>query len=33
MKYVSLDTNTHFKKRLSYIRIPPDAFGPMRAQL
>lgn len=33
MKYVSLDTNAHFKKRLSYIRIPPDAFGPMRAQL
>ncbi|RQY09918.1 FRG domain-containing protein [Burkholderia stagnalis] len=33
MKYVSLDTNANFKKRLTYIRIPPDAFGPMRAQL
>lgn len=33
MKYVSLDTNTEFKERLSYIRIPPDAFGTLRTQL
>ncbi|MFM0303193.1 FRG domain-containing protein [Paraburkholderia sediminicola] len=33
MTYVSLDTNTDFKNRLSFIRIPPDAFGPMRGQL
>lgn len=33
MKYISLDTNADFKGRVSFIRIPPDAFGPMRAQL
>lgn len=33
MSYVSLDMNTGFKERLSFIRIPPDAFGALRAQL
>ncbi|WP_257807009.1 FRG domain-containing protein [Burkholderia glumae] len=31
--YVSLDTNRLYKSRLSYIRIPPAAFGLMRTQL
>ncbi|WP_241020202.1 FRG domain-containing protein [Burkholderia sp. Ac-20345] len=33
MKYVSLDTNADFKMRLSFVRTPPDVFGPIRAQL
>ncbi|NIF56260.1 FRG domain-containing protein [Burkholderia sp. Ax-1724] len=33
MKYVSLDTNKDYKKRLSYIRVPPEAFGSLRGQL
>ncbi|SOE97655.1 FRG domain-containing protein [Burkholderia sp. D7] len=33
MKYVSLDTNKDFEKRLGYVRIPPDAFGTIRGQL
>ncbi|WP_186111473.1 FRG domain-containing protein [Burkholderia gladioli] len=33
MKYVSLDTNRGFVDRLVYIRIPFEAFGPLRAQL
>lgn len=33
MKYVSLDTNQNYIKNLSYIRIRPEAFGPMRTQL
>lgn len=33
MKFVSLDTNKEFKKRLGYVRIPPDAFGGIRSQL
>ncbi|NHH78055.1 FRG domain-containing protein [Burkholderia gladioli] len=32
-RFVALDHDDSFKKQLSFIRIPPDAFGPMRAQL
>ncbi|MBR8282534.1 FRG domain-containing protein [Burkholderia vietnamiensis] len=33
MWYVPLDANATYRDRLAYIRVPPDAFGPMRAQL
>ncbi|MBU9198866.1 FRG domain-containing protein [Burkholderia gladioli] len=32
-QYVSLDTNREYRDRLTYIRIPFEAFGPLRAQL
>ncbi|MGF6813189.1 hypothetical protein OKW30_008406 [Paraburkholderia sp. Clong3] len=31
--FVSLETNTAYKKSLFYVTIPPDAFGAMRMQL
>ncbi|MGO4704041.1 FRG domain-containing protein [Dyella sp. 2RAB6] len=33
VRFVSLETNQEFKRRLHYVTIPADAFGPMRLQL
>lgn len=33
VRFVSLETNQEFKRRLHYVTIPADAFGSMRLQL
>jgi hypothetical protein len=33
LHYASLDTNDDYESRVGYVRIPPKAFGPLRAQL
>lgn len=33
LHYASLDTNGDYEFRVDYVRIPPEAFGPLRAQL